>query len=143
MRALLIASMVCATSFAGEMPSLETDGPILEKRLGGMDSTDGVAISKTCHIFAKNAKIDMAEFHKLVAEVEKFPLNDQDFKRREVPSIEIWANVNRKFAISPVKTGIRVEKIVLRVAASSGQERSGKAYDRLAELVEKHCADLK
>jgi hypothetical protein len=115
------------------------DFPLLQKTLGGIDKTDGVTLSRSCQIFDTHSKMDVDKIMKLIAQAEKEPIEKFVHNRKEVPSIEVWANYPEKFAAGPAATGLRPRKILLLRASSNGESRNGKASDELMKLVEANC----
>lgn len=77
----------------------------------------------------------------LIKKAQKEPVEKFIHIRREVPSVEVWANFPEKFAVSPVATGLRPKKVLLLEDSSSGLRRNGPAAEELMKILSIACKD--
>ncbi|MEZ4750918.1 MAG: hypothetical protein R3B54_09940 [Bdellovibrionota bacterium] len=117
------------------------DFPLLQKTLGGLDKEDGVVKTTSCQVFDKHSGIKLEEVIDLIKKAEKEPMEKFVHIRREVPSVEIWANYPEKFAAGPAATGLRPHKVLLLEDSSSGKRRNGPAAEELIKLLSIACKD--
>ncbi|MCB0406400.1 MAG: hypothetical protein KDD51_16580 [Bdellovibrionales bacterium] len=134
MRILLISLFLSSAVMA-------YDFPLLQKTLGGLDKEDGVVKTTTCQVFDKHSGLKADEVIALVRKAEKEPIEKYVHIRREVPSVEVWANYPEKFAAGPATTGLRPHKVLLLQDSSTGKRRNGPAADELMKLLAVACKD--